>query len=510
MGSAATEGAETRAQRMMAMNTLTDYLMHWAQYRPGHVAVEDGTSCVTYAELDVRSRAVAAELLAIRRQEGPQRVVVSGSRKCEDVVGYFGVLRAGATPVLVDAAEGPTRWQQIVDAARADAVVGGVPDGTQVEVTVIRPGQSVYEPSARAVAKPAALDPDSPAYVIYTSGTSAAPKGVVVSMRALLHFLKGCARTLDLSDPVAVLNISSLGFDMSCLDLFLPILLGGRVVIIEADPLRLQLNLAVRLERFPTALIQTTPTTWRRLLSRNPALALGAATLISGGEALDPATAEELARRAGAAWNFYGPTEATVYCCAARIRGTAVDLGSPLPGYVVEVLDADLEPVPVGQVGELAIGGPGLADGYLFDEGLTSERFMARPGSPEPARLYLTGDLGSASDSGRFEYRGRRDLQLQVAGVRVEPEGLERILESDRRVRSAVVLGTTPGTRTDTVDLFIETVPGCDVRGLPPDLVAMLPLGVRVGAVHLCDALPCSVRGKKVRDRAVIAAGRKR
>jgi amino acid adenylation domain-containing protein len=284
--------------------------------------------------------------------------------------------------------------------------------------------------------------PDNLAYVIYTSGSTGKPKGVQISHRAVVNFLTSMHQQPGLHPYDVLLSVTTLSFDIAVLELFLPLIIGARSVLVSRETAADGAELAARLKSSGASVMQATPATWRMLLhtgwrgDRN-------LKMLCGGEALPYDLASQLFARGGSLWNMYGPTETTIWSttCLVNLDEESISIGRPIANTSVYVLDPQGQPVPVGVAGELCIGGDGLARGYLNRPALTAERFVPDPLSSQPgARIYRTGDLTCYKSDGRLEYLGRMDYQVKIRGYRIELGEIETLLNHHAAVQQSVVL----------------------------------------------------------------------
>jgi amino acid adenylation domain-containing protein len=309
-----------------------------------------------------------------------------------------------------------------------------------------------------------------------------------------------------------LLAVTTLSFDIAALELLLPLVRGARVVLANradaVDPGRL----ASLLARHEVTVMQATPATWRLLVAGgwpgDPRL-----KALCGGEALAGDLAQALAPRVAALWNLYGPTETTVWSTCGRVfagdlaPAASAPLGRPIAATRIHLLDACREPLPVGVVGELWIGGAGVARGYLGRPGLTDERFIDDPFAPAPgARLYRTGDLARRDAAGTLHYVGRNDDQLKLRGFRIEPGEIEARLRANEGVRdAAVVVRPGPAGEEQLVAYVVphEGAAPC-VEALRAALAAALPAHMRPQRIVALPALPLTPNGKV--DRRALPA----
>ena len=258
--------------------------------------------------------------------------------------------------------------------------------------------------------------------MIYTSGSTGKPKGVQITHGALANLLLSMRRLLSINERDALLAVTTLSFDIAALEIFLPLIVGARVELIEREVAADGARLAGRLNDPGITFLQATPATWRLLLEAGwqgqPTL-----KMLCGGEALPRALADRLLDKGAALWNVYGPTETTIWSSAWRVEAgeTPISIGRPIANTQFYVLDKRLRAVPVGVIGELYIGGSGLARGYRHRAALTAERFIPDPFGTTPGRrLYWSGDLARWRADGTLECLGRVDHQVKIRGYRVE------------------------------------------------------------------------------------------
>ncbi|RYG54353.1 non-ribosomal peptide synthetase, partial [bacterium] len=287
---------------------------------------------------------------------------------------------------------------------------------------------------------------EDPAYVIFTSGSTGTPKAVQISHGAAIHFLEGIQKSLLLKESDICLALTTVTFDISVLEIFGAVLQGATMILAESAYAADGDALAKLIRDENISFMQATPSGYRILLDsgwkgRTDIQA------ITGGEALPRDLLERLLSRVGRLWNAYGPTEATVWATIELMSAEgAITIGRPLPGYETFILNDKRQLQPLGAWGELFIGGPSLADGYLKDEIKTSDRFIPHSLS-KAGRLYATGDIVRLRSDGRLEFKARLDTQVKIRGYRIELEEIETVVSKDSRIRScaAKVWEPTPG-----------------------------------------------------------------
>ncbi|GLX47291.1 hypothetical protein Shyhy01_02410 [Streptomyces hygroscopicus subsp. hygroscopicus] len=468
--------------------------------RPHAPAVRCDGAVLSFAELEAASDAIAA---AVReRVTGTEPVVAVGTgRSIELLPAVLGVWKAGGVYLPLELEYPPERLAYLLgdSGARLMLTAGAeLPDlGDQAP-----PALDVRELPRRTPSRfRASEDPDRLAYIMYTSGSTGRPKGVAVTHRSLGNFLAAMAGLDVMGADDVTLALASLPFDGSVIELFLPPAVGATVTVCRRADARDPHRLAALLRGVTVQ--HGTPSTWRMLLDAGADLS-GLRSALSGGEALPPELADELRAAVGRVWNLYGPAETTVYSLAQRLDGGAVPLiGPPIAGTTVHVLDDELRPVPPGVLGELFIGGVGLARGYVGAPELTAERFVRHPVTGE--RLYRTGDLFRRHADGSLTCHGRRDHQLKIRGHRVEPDETAAALERDDRVREAVALGREFGDGDLRIVAFVRLAEGVTAgeSELKDAVRAWLPAYMVPARIVAVPEFPHNASGKV--DRRALA-----
>ncbi|MGI5270291.1 amino acid adenylation domain-containing protein [Nonomuraea sp. CA-218870] len=445
---------------------------------PDRVAIVAGAERLTYAELDAAADRLAARLAAAGA--GPGALVgICAAKSAACVTAMLAVLRTGAAYLPLDPGHPAARVELVLTDSGAHLLLtDGDPVTTAVPVVRL---DEEHPPAPPFPAVPP--DPAAPAYVIYTSGSTGRPKGVVVPHRALANLLTGMRALTGSSEDDVWLSAASLTFDMSVPELYLPLVTGGRLVLLDPKAAILGKRLAALIEREGVTHMQATPSGWRVLLYagfRDPRL-----TALIGGEALPAALARELRPRVGRLVNMYGPTEAAVWATSWEVppEPETISIGDPLHGASVHVVDDRLNEVTQG---ELAIGGVGVASGYLGRPALTAERFVPDPYGEPGSRLYLTGDVVRRTGAG-LEFLRRADTQVKVRGYRVELGEVEAAMDALPGVGQSVA-----AVSGDALVAFV--VGDCpDLRGR---LAEVLPSYMVPTRVVPLDALPLTPNGK--------------
>ncbi|WP_103507883.1 non-ribosomal peptide synthetase [Streptomyces sp. SM13] len=488
---------------------------------PSAVAVvtPDGTE-LSYGELHANARAFADRLAA--EGIGPGDLVgVQVARSSSELTAVLGTLAAGAAYVPLDPGYPADRLAFVRADARLAALVveGPVPDGLPDSLPVLLLERGAYpEHGASPERRGAPVPPrdrspapaaGDPAYVLYTSGSTGRPKGVEVPHSALANLLGALADRLAAGPQDRWLGLTSLSFDISTVELLLPLTAGARVVLVPEERQRDGAALLKLIEAHDVTHVQATPSSWRLMLAaglHRPGL-VG----LAGGEALPEPLAAELGRSVGRLINVYGPTETTVWSTLAELGpGDPVTIGRPLAATRAYVLDAHGRPVPDGVPGELHLGGTGLAHGYRGRPGLTAQRFVPDPWGPPGSRMYRTGDLVRRLPDGRLEFAGRVDTQIKLRGHRIELGEIEARLAEHPAVSQAVVVldraDDAEGAGEAGQDRLVAYVVGAGQEapaadGLRAHLARTLPAAMVPATWVPLSALPLTPNGKVDRAR---------
>ncbi len=433
---------------------LIDAIAEQAARRGAELAVVSGGGRLTYRELETQTNQLAGKLQSIGVKPG-SRVAVCLPRGANELLTILAALKLGATYVPIDGGHPAERIQMILDDASPEVLV------THRELLAIAGPTAGASGSGRATLlldevwseretwpqpTPIPADPERLAYTLFTSGSTGRPKGVEVGRRALANFLRSMAHTPGLGEGDRLLAITTTTFDISCLELFLPLYVGATVDIVDRETAQDPRLLRRRLEQEPITMLQATPATWRLLIEAGWQ---GGRPLkmLCGGEALNPVLANQLLSRGSELWNMYGPTETTVWSAIKRIEPgfDLITIGRPIDDTDIHLVDESLRLVPAGIVGEIVIGGRGLARGYRGRPDLTAERFATGTPDVPGERLYRTGDLGRRLEDGDIECLGRVDHQIKIRGFRVELGEIESALRAVPGVREVLVLARSDG-----------------------------------------------------------------
>jgi amino acid adenylation domain-containing protein len=482
-----------------------------ARLTPQVIAVAFGDRTLTYAELNLR----ANQLAHLLRERGVTRESLVGvclERSPEMVVALLGILKAGGAYVPLDPAYPTDRIQHVLEDARVRLLI------TQSELLKQLPAaaQTVcLDPSWKALtdqsgeAVAADVTPGNLAYVIYTSGSTGKPKGVQLEHRSVVNFLCAMQKQPGFSQGDVLVAVTTLSFDIAGLEIYLPLLTGGRIVIAPREATYDGRLLSELIVKSRATVMQATPATWRVLFESGWRGDRNLKVLV-GGETLPAELAHELVSRCGEVWNMYGPTETTIWSSVYRVRGDearVLPIGRPIANTTFYILDDAGQPVPVGSEGELYIGGEGLARGYFERPELTSEKFVRDPFSALPqARMYRTGDLARFREDGNVEYLGRLDHQVKIRGFRIELGEIEAVLDQHPDVLRSVVVAREESSGDKRLAAYVvcETESTVSSAELREHARKQLPDYMIPSAIVQLAALPLTPNGKV--DRKALPA----
>ncbi|WP_223632535.1 non-ribosomal peptide synthetase [Corallococcus sp. EGB] len=475
-----------------------------AATRPDAIAVRHGAQALTYAELDARANRLAWTLKEQGVGPDAPRVGVCLPRSIDLIVSLVAILKAGGAYVPLDPDYPADRLALMISDAKVHRIITSTVTSSRFSsdsVGCIRVDALEATAHSGSPYDPARFHPQEPAYVIYTSGSTGRPKGVCVPHQAVMRLVMD-PDYISFGPEDRVAQAATVSFDASTFEVWGALLNGATLVLFSKEDVIDPATLArgLRDERI-TALFLTTAL-FNHVTRMEPTAFNGLSTLLFGGEASDPACVNRLLAHGGPRRlvHVYGPTENTTFSTwrlvTEPVTGT-VPIGHPVSNSTAYVLDAHLHPVPPGIVGELFVGGDGLAWGYWERPDLTAAAFIPHPFASTPgARLYRTGDLVRQRHDGVFDFVGRRDHQVKVRGFRIEPGEIEAVLRQHPAVREALVLvrEDSPGDkRLVSYVTFRDTVTASDLRA---HVHASLPSHMVPSAFVLMDAMPLNANGK--------------
>lgn len=451
---------------------------------PYRYAIEGKQSSITYADMIAEVEVIARRL----RDHGVSTqdvVAVSGRRSPMMIITLLAILKLGAAYLPLNREDPPRRIADVAGAAAVKVIVsiGSSRENLALAGVPILEIDPEYRESERRDAEDTPMtggdcnhDPQSLAYVIFTSGSTGRPKGVEIPHRALSNVLTSFQADPGFATGDRLLWTTNLSFDIAALEIFLPLISGGTVIVSTYDVSTDTFALTEDLVKFNPTLIQGTPTMWRCLVDSGWK---GSADcrVFSGGECLSEALSAELSERAKEVWNVYGPSETTVWSTAFRQdKDPRISIGRPIANTRVYVLDENLDPVHVGALGALYIAGAGLARGYLSQPKITAERFLPDPFC-QGERMYSTGDLARWVEPGILRFHGRYDSTVKLRGIRIDLGEIESTMRQLPQISDAAVVLDEQSAENANLVAYVVSHPGelCERLTLQRQLEERLP-----------------------------------
>ncbi len=477
---------------------------------------------LSYSELNSRANKLARILVDMFDSSENKIVGVGLEKSLELVISLLAIMKAGGTYLPLDPAFPKARLEYMQENSNVSIVItmSNMLENTSIDrsrVLLLDNSEfmSLVESQDNADLNLAIL-PEHLVYILYTSGSTGKPKGVMIEHSNLLLFLLSMQREPSMNQSDNILAVSSISFDIHTLEIFLPLICGATVVMVNpvdyADPQRL----IGHLSKQNISIMQATPSAWKMLLDANwePETPI---RVLCGGEALDDKLKDKLLTNNNIElWNMYGPTEASVWCSVKKVE-KEVTLGRPTAGTSLYVLDENLNIVPIGVRGQLYIGGQVLARGYVNNQLLTDEAFIRDlPAHIEEERIYKTGDFVKWTEDGELIYLGRKDSQIKIRGFRIEPQEIVKVINSFTYIKESVVVTKTDVNQEKILAAYVvasledENI----VDKLREDISAILPEYMVPSTIEHLPELPLTPNGKidseKLKRRKVVVPVRKK
>jgi len=422
--------------------SISELFKKQVEITPENIAIEFNNIETTYRELDKKTNQIAHYFVNQGLKSGDV-IGVSLSRSTDLIATLIAVLKCGAAYVPLDPNFPKERLEFMLQDSEAKYII------TNKKTNIVFP-DSIKTIILEDLLSNLPIQPETPlditvsqesiAYILYTSGSTGKPKGVPIIQKNLVNLLCSLAKEPGIKESDKQLAIITISFDAAFVELFLPLLNGASVVMVDSETARDGALLLDILKSKKITMLQATPTTWEMLLESNWDEKLNLLA-VCGGEALTTELAKKLLSKCDTVWNVYGPTEATIVSTVKKItvEDEIISIGKPIDNYQIYILNSNGQLVPPGVVGEIAISGQGVAKGYLKRENLTKEKFIINKFNSK--LTYLTGDLGKLLPNGDIDCLGRSDHQVKIRGYRIELGEIEQTLESINNIKSAVVLG---------------------------------------------------------------------
>jgi aspartate racemase len=492
-----------------------------ARLSPNAIALIFGREELTYGHLNLRANRLANYLRKLGI--GPEAMVgVCQERSLDMVVGLLAILKAGGAYVPLDASYPTERLTFMLADTRAQVVLTSraqrarLTSSLRTETRVVCTDEDAAAIAVESSQTPeSGVTPDNLAYVMYTSGSTGQPKGVMIPHRGVVRLVQN-ANYCRLGPDEVFLQLAPISFDASTLEIWGPLLNGGRLALMPPDTPSLD-DLARAIVQYGVTTLWLTAGLFHLMVEQRVEALRPLAQLLAGGDVISSSDVSKALAELGPEGrliNGYGPTESTTFACCHVMRAgdrvaDPVPIGRPISNTQVYLLDERLQPVPLGAPGELCIGGDGLARGYLNHPDLTAQKFVPNPFSNQPgARLYRTGDLARYLADGTVEFLGRMDSQVKILGHRVEPGEVEAALVRHPGVRQAAVVarGERPGEKQLVAYVTANGQGAASASELREFLKSRLPDYMVPSWFVELDSLPLTPNGKL--DRAALPAWR--
>ncbi|KAF2992480.1 Dimodular nonribosomal peptide synthase [Methylocystis sp. MJC1] len=489
----------TKAEHLLRDELLCEIFAETVKRHPDASALKSLRHSVSYQELDARSDALRRGLLALG--VGPGDVVgLWMARGIDSLVAQLAIAKTGAAWLPFDAEAPVDRIAACLEDAEARFLLTNqefaakASDRVPVQL-IIASEASVEGQDELPTARELGATPEHPAYIIYTSGSTGKPKGTIITGRNICHYLRSANEIYGFSSSDVAFQGASLAFDLSMEEIWVSYLSGAALFVATSEVLADLEALPGVLEQAGVTVLDTVPT----LLNALPRDVATLRTIILGGEACPPSVAARWSREGRVIYNSYGPTEATVVATIAEVsRGETVTIGKPIPNYSCYVVDESLALLPPGKEGELLIGGPGVARGYLKRDSLTAEKFIENPyyeGGLDPI-LYRSGDAVALNESGDLVFRGRVDDQVKIRGFRVELGEIEAVIATHIEARQTAVVLRNDNGLDELVAFIVTDAPLPGERDLRAALRKALPSYMVPSRFEAISSLPTLTSGK--------------
>lgn len=480
-------------------STLHELFTERAQTNPNAIAIEYENKQVSYSELAEKINQIA-NYLWNQGLRPSQIVAVSLDRSPELIASLFAVLQCGASYIPIDTLYPEARINLMMEDAGASFYIGLKSKETFSNDIIALSISAILKAIVNSPKEPLTVKTptESGAYIIYTSGSTGKPKGVHVTHCNVINLVYSMAKEPGICATDKIFALTTISFDAMVMEIYLPLLFGACVVIVDEDTrLDGQLLLQKAIENKIT-IIWGTPSIWQILLDSGWEKPLNIKILI-GGEPVPLPLAHKLLSRCNELWNIYGPTETTVcsFLTPITVNDDPITIGKPIANTIVYLLDSNRNPVRQGEAGEIVIAGDGVSLGYLNRPELTNERFITNNFEKESnGKMYLSGDLGKLLPNGHVQCLGRIDNQVKVRGYRIEIGEIENTLMAIKGIKSSVVLANSDILIAFIVVDFEITEELDQIKWWRNELSSQLPPFMIPNVFHIIDKIPTTTNGK--------------
>lgn len=423
-----------------------ELIMQQAEKFPDNVAIRYNSISITYQQLNRKVNQLAA-LLCMSGVRAGDSVGLSIDRSEKTIITLLAIMKTGACYIPIDPEYPKDRIEYMLEDSSARILIISEKYRNQFKTTakeiVIEEAWSELQNFSDSEYPANITTGENLVYILYTSGSTGRPKGVQITHQNLLNFLLSMQQILAVTDKDILLGVTTISFDISGLEFYLPLISGASLIITDTDTSRDGHLLIGAIRSARPTIMQATPSTWQMLLSAGWTEDTSVSKILCGGEALSRDLAKNLLTRCDSLFNLYGPTETTIWSTFKRITGSddIITIGRPIDNTQVFILDDHGKPVSTNSDGEIYIAGDGVAKGYVNRQELTKERFVDNPFSPDRSdKMYRTGDIGKFLDNGEIQCLGRIDQQVKIRGHRIELEEIEHLLVHQKDIEQAVVI----------------------------------------------------------------------
>ena len=489
--------------------TILDYLEDAVQLNPKKRALFDENNTYTYEELDKFTSYVAKVIGERGHIDDDAPIAVLMDRSAHLVIILLGILRAGRFYIPLDPSFPAKRLNYILDHSKADYVVVGNTKQLELNSNVNflvfdeLVGIQLSKDDFKNFKNPKSIDT---AYVIYTSGSTGDPKGVEIGHKSLLNFLVSMCNKPGMGPNDLLYSVTTQSFDISMLEFFVPLIIGATVYIESPENLKNPRKILDKLLEIQPTVIQATPSFYQMLFNAGW---MGNKNLrvLCGGDILGKALAKKLIDNCKELWNMYGPTETTIWSTLKKVETPeeATVIGVPIYNTSIYVLDYAKKLLPIGSIGNIYIGGIGLAKGYYKDDWLTTEKFTNSFFLDKQCIIYDTGDIGKWNENGEIQFLGRSDYQVKIRGYRVELGDIESKLNKLNPIKSSVVIAKK-NNKQEAVLLAYVLADGKELETpkIVDELRKELPEYMVPKKIIVLDRFPLTLNGKI--DRKTLGA----
>jgi amino acid adenylation domain-containing protein len=493
--------------KILSELTIVDLLEKSAIENESNIALIFNDEQLTYKELNSRSNQIANFL--VNKGVKPETLIpICLNSGIELITGIIGIIKAGGAYVPIDPGYPEYRINYILDDCRCNIIVTTKAFSSKLgklsAAEIIELDSDLISSSGASELNPnIAIKPDNMAYTMYTSGTTGVPNGVMIEHHSVVNNLNWAKNYFKISIKDIILQKTNFCFDVSVWEILWPLIVGAKLAIINKEDYKDIDGLKSIIELQLVSTIHFVPTMLELfLLSISPGECKSLKRVISSGEALTPFQVNLVKNKIPGAelYNLYGPTETTIHSSFWQIPGNTikvqrVPIGKPVDNTEILILDEQHEIQPVGNIGEIYIGGKGVARGYLNKKDFTASRFILNPLNND-GRLFKTGDLGRYSNDGNIEYLGRIDDQIKINGYRVELESVEANIKNSEIVKHAVVLAKKNALGATQITAYVILKPTNSIQDLWDHLVSKLPAYMLPTSIKEVKTIPFNHNGK--------------